>query len=110
MGQGMADGRRLFAVSAELWPQLDDWGVVVEHTALGEDMRHGRGHTLACRGAEKRRIRSHRAASLRVGETCDGVYDQLSLLVDRNLNSGLDARLYQMINGFLDLLLRITQD
>jgi hypothetical protein len=110
MRQGVAHGRLLLAVGAELRPQLDDRGVVAEEAALGEHVRHRGGHTLAHRVGVEGGVRGHRTPGFVVGDARDGVDHLLALLVDGDLQAPLGARLDQLFDGFLDLLLDVVHE
>ena len=101
----MPYGCVLLAVSAELGPQLDDRGVVVEDAAFGEHVNHRRGHALADRVAKEQGVRRDRTSGRRVGYARDGVDHLLAVAVDGYLHAPLRPGLDQRVDGFLDLLL-----
>jgi hypothetical protein len=110
LAQDVPYGRGLLAVGAELRPQLDDPRVVVENTALGEDVDHGRGHALADRVAKEGRVGGERASGRGVGDARGGVDHLFALVVDGDLQSPLSPGLNQLVDGFLDSLLNVGHD
>jgi hypothetical protein len=70
-------------------------------------VRHGRGRTLADRVVVERCVRRDPTSGRRVGHTRDGVNHQLTVSVHRDLDASLRARLDQLVDGLLDLLLDV---
>src|SRR5215208_2654959 len=70
-------------------------------------MHRGRGHALADREAEERRVGCDRTPGRRIGDACDGVDHQFAVSIHRDLLAPLDSRFDQLVNGLLNLLLNI---
>jgi hypothetical protein len=87
MRKDVAHGRAIFAVGAELRPQLHHGCVVAEEAALHEHVRHGCGRALADRVGVERSVRSDRTPRLRIGDTSDGVDYLLAAPVNGDLQT-----------------------
>jgi hypothetical protein len=103
-------GRGLLAVGAELRPQLDDSCVVAKEATLCEHVRYGRGRTLAGRISVEGGVRHDRTPDFVVGDARDGVAYQVTAPVYGDLQTPLGSRLDQLVDGFLDLLLKVFHD
>ncbi len=73
-------------------------------------MRHGRGHTLTNREAEERCVRRDWTSGCRVGDARDSVDYQVAVSVDGYLQTPLGSGLDELVDGFLDLLLKVVHD
>jgi hypothetical protein len=94
-------------VGAELEPQFHDCGVVVERATLYEHVRHGRGRTLPDRVAVEGGIRSGQTPGFMVGDASDGIYYLFAVPVYGNLQTPLGPRFDQLVDSFLDPLLKV---